>query len=104
MSEHITRTEILRAETLYENQETSVALLALNGINRATVNYGSSTTYKVFAGRGVMFVGHDMHILEPGAQVTVPRGTPSYDAGEGVVMWATSTPPFRASMVDEIQS
>ena len=102
MTEHITHKEVLRAETLYADQIASLALVALNGINQTIINYGSTTTYEVFAGKGMMFVDQTMHVLEPGTRVVVPRGTAYYDAGEDVAMWATSVPPFNPNAVKKI--
>ena len=102
MSEVIRPTETIRAENLYTDQDMSVALVALNGINRSTINYGSTTTYEVITGRGIMFVDRMMHAIEPGAKITVPQGTAYYDAGKDVVMWATSTPPFNMDSVVEV--
>lgn len=102
MTEQITQKEILRAQTLYEDQIASLALVALNGINQTIINFGSTTTYEVFSGKGIMFVDSTPHVLEPGVRITVPRGTPYYDAGEDVVMWATSVPPFNINTVREI--
>ena len=103
MSEQYNLQEIHRAETLYSDQTLSVALIALNGINRSAVNYGSTTTYEVITGQGVMFIDYTMHVLEPGAKITVPKATAYYDAGEDVVMWATSTPPFNIHSVVAIK-
>lgn len=103
MSEVFAKRDVIRAETLYADQDISVALIALSGINRSTVNHGSATAYEVISGQGVMFVDYTMHPLEPGARVVVPKGTPYYDAGEDVVMWAVSSPPFNIDSVLEIK-
>jgi mannose-6-phosphate isomerase-like protein (cupin superfamily) len=93
--------EVLRVKTLYEDDVKSIAIVALNGTNRATINHRSTTTYEVLAGFGIMHVADSLHILEPGSSVFVPAETPYYDEGR-MVMLATSVPPFDIAAVEEI--
>lgn len=99
MTERPTDEPVLRAETIYEDTDRTVALIALRGINKRTINHRSTTTYEVIAGKGTMDVDGTIHELREGIAITVPAGTPYHD--EGLVdMRATSIPPFSIDGVE----
>lgn len=89
-------------ETLRENEDETVALIALDGTNRAIMNHGSDTEYHVVAGEGMMRRDDEAIRLLPGTSVTIESGTPYYDRG-CLLMLATSRPPFNPETVEEIE-
>jgi len=93
--------EILRAETLYLDDERSVAVVAVNGINRKTINHLSDTNYRVIVGTGLMHLPRRDVELTPGTSVNVRANTPYYDEGS-LIMIATSTPPFDPESVETL--
>lgn len=83
----------IRVEQLYEDADKTVVMVALRGLNRTTINHGSTTTYEVLSGNGIMNIDGEVHELSEGVIVTVQAGTPYYDEGH-LDMRATSIPPF----------
>lgn len=104
MSEYLSETNdpALTVETLRVDDEMSVARISLRGLNRKTINHGSTTLYHVLSGEGTMDVDGVVHELYEGVIVEVPPRTPYFD--EGIVhMEAVSIPPFNIDDIEVIE-
>lgn len=89
----------LYAETWYEDEEKSVALVTLNGLNNRIVNRRSDMTYQIVAGCGIFNVGDScIRFVQSGETITIPAGTRYQDEGR-MMMIATAVPPFNPSDV-----
>jgi len=98
MSESLRSSEpFFVAETLFEDDEKSIALIRLRGLNARFISR-SATTYEVVCGSGTMEVDGTFHDLHEGVVVHVPAHTPYQDEGE-LLMRATSVPPFDPASV-----
>lgn len=85
-------------EPIYEDDELTVVRIALCGLNRKVRNEGSTTTYSITSGEGMMVVDGEEICLKPGIEVVVEQGSEYYDMGnfEG---FAISRPPFDESKI-----
>jgi mannose-6-phosphate isomerase-like protein (cupin superfamily) len=92
----------LSIELLFKNEVVSVAHIALKGVNRRTINHGSTTTYSVLSGEGIMRIGDMEHTLAEGTTVVVPKGTPYMDEGN-VEMVVTCIPPFDPASIEVLE-
>ena len=96
------------AMPLYQDEQKSVALIELNGVNDVVKNLGSTTTYEVIAGHGQFAVRHNdsqpRHIIQvcAGSVLRISPGTEYQDRGD-LTMIATSEPPFDQSKTKIIQ-
>lgn len=89
----------LVAETIYEDDDRSIAFIVLNGANKVVRNHTMTLQYEVLAGTGVVDIESEVFPLYPGVTLTIPPGVFYQDDGK-LVMLATSTPPFDAANVE----
>jgi len=89
---------IFEVEPIYEDDELTIVRISLCGLNRIIRNEGSTTTYRITTGEGMMVVDGQEIFLRPGVEVVVEQGSEYYDVGnfEGI---AISKPPFDESKV-----
>ena len=91
----------LRVETITVTDEYSRVRIALNGINRVSLNRVSTTLYHVLSGTGIMNVNGVVGELYPGTIVEVPPNTPYFDVSDDILeMDAVSIPPFDPADVE----
>lgn len=92
----------LHAETWYEDEERSVALVTLSGLNNRIVNHRSDMRYEVMAGCGMFIIGDsNVQYVEKGAAICIPAGTQYQDEGN-LMMLATATPPFNPTDIETL--
>jgi mannose-6-phosphate isomerase-like protein (cupin superfamily) len=101
----------LAVETWYQDEEQTVALIILNGLGSKVRNRHSDMTYKVVSGRGSFSISsgcnHPTNItlkklVNPGDEVTIPKGKIYVDEGN-LVMLATAKPPFDEAGVEYLR-
>jgi len=94
-----------KAETLFENEEATIAHIVISGLNHRTINHASTTMYRGIGGRGRMVIGDVIYTLRQGDVVVAPAGVPYHDQsdpGKTLDMIAVSEPPFDAASVETI--
>lgn len=90
------------AETWFQDDEKSIALIVLKGLNSKVRNRVSTTTYEVVSGSGRFSFGGADFEVKAGSRVTIPAGHTYQDQGD-LVMLATSRPPFNPKQVEVIE-
>lgn len=89
----------ISVEVVYEDSDQTVALVAVNGVNRWSVNHGSTTRYRVIGGVGCMEVDAEPISLYPGVEVEIKKGVQYRDIGRNLLLEAISFPPFNQEKV-----
>ncbi len=102
MSEHSPEKPVLEVTPIFEDEEQTVVRVALNGVNRRIINWGSTTVYRVLYGSIVMDLDGEIHHLADNDEIEVLHGTPYKDAGTAV-MEATSRPPFDPAKIEYLE-
>jgi mannose-6-phosphate isomerase-like protein (cupin superfamily) len=90
---------LFEVDTLFVDDERTIALVRLQGVGRRVVNEVSNNTYRVVSGLGQFLIeGREPLEVAAGDVVGISRGTAYQDEGD-LVMLVTSVPPFNPEAV-----
>ena len=100
MNERLQISNGLNAETWFQDECMSIAMVTLNGVNDRIVNSISDMTYEIIAGAGKFTVGDCCVVtVQVGDKISIPAGTQYHDEGK-LMMLASATPPFNNDDVE----
>ncbi len=96
--------ERFEVDTLYVDENRSVALVSLIGTGRTVVNRASDNIYEIVSGQGTFYFPQMRFTKEvgPGSIVEIPKDVLYRDEGD-LVMLCTSEPAFDESAVTVVE-
>lgn len=94
--------EVLHVETQRYAPHRSVEWIALDGVSKAIINYGSETKYYVKSGEVTLIVDGKPVVLRTDDELEVPRGSTCQSVGRAT-MYAVCTPGFDPRQIETVR-